>query len=304
MHLPSLSALRSFEAAAKHQSFTRAAEELRVTQSAISRMVRELEAAVGVALFRPAGRGVSLTEAGRNLAGPLHNDLERLRQTMQNASAAGDGMRTLSVGVLPTFGSRWLAPRLARFRASHPDIEFALHSRPEPFDMAHDGIDLAIHFGRKEWVDGTLTELCLEDLVVVASPVMSERFGIKAPVDLKDMPRLHLQTRANAWEVYFDSLGLPTGMARRGTLFDQFSTMIAAAIHGLGAAIVPTYLIEAELAQGTLVDLGQPQCPGDVYYVVTPKGVANPDAAQFRDWMIAEARSSTRKRALRRQAGR
>lgn len=298
-HLPSLSVLRSFEAAAKHQSFTRAAEELHVTQGAISRMVRELEGAVGVALFRPAGRGVALTDAGRSLAEQLHGDLNRLRLTMQNASAAGDGMRTLSIGVLPTFGSRWLAPRLARFRAVHPDIEFALHSRSEPFDMARDGIDLAIHYGRKEWVDGTLTELCPEDLVVVASPVMAERYEITAPSDIKAMPLLHLQTRANTWEVYFDGLGLSPGVARKGTVFDQFSTMIAAAIHGLGAAIVPTYLIEAELAQGTLVVLDQPESPDDMYYVVTPKGVANPDAAQFRDWIIAKARSSTRKRALR-----
>ena len=110
--LPSLSVLRSFEAAARHQSFTLAAQDLRVTQGAVSRMVRELEGLVGVALFRPAGRGVALTEAGRTLSERLHGDLDRLRQTMRNASAAGDGMQMLSIGVLPTFGSRWLAPRL------------------------------------------------------------------------------------------------------------------------------------------------------------------------------------------------
>ncbi|SMX30486.1 Glycine cleavage system transcriptional activator [Pelagimonas phthalicica] len=295
-HLPSLSSLRSFEAAAKHQSFTLAAEELHMTQSAISRMVRELEATIGVTLFRPAGRGVALTDAGRALADQLHGDLDRLRGTIRNASAAGDTRRLLSIGTLPTFGSRWLAPRLTRFRASHPQVEFALHSHPAPFDLIGEGVDIAIHFGRKEWVDGTLTELCPEDLVAVASPLMADRHEVTQPTGLARLPLLHLSTRPNAWRVYFDALGLPLDTVRQGTLFDQFSAMISAAIHGLGAAIVPSYLIEAELAQGTLVILGRPACEDDRYYVVTPRGVANPLAAQFRDWLVAEARASTRKR--------
>lgn len=291
--LPSLSVLRSFEAAAKHESFTRAAEELRVTQGAISRMVRELETHVGVTLFRPEGRGVSLTEAGRNLAQNLHDDLERLRVTIGNASAAGEEMRTLSIGVLPTFGARWLAPRLAKFRKKHPNIEFALYSRSQPFDLGREGIDLAIHFGRENWVDGTLTKFCPEDLVAVASPLIVEGSRAPEPAHIQSMPLLHLRTRSEAWPAYYETLGLATETARRGATFDQFSAMIAAATHSLGAAIVPTYLIEAELAEGSLVVLGQPKCPGDMYYVVTPRGISNPDAAQFRDWIVAEARSKT-----------
>lgn len=297
-HLPSLSVLRSFEAAAKHQSFTLAAQELHVTQGAVSRMVRELEGLVGVSLFRPAGRGVVLTEAGRTLADRLHGDLERLRQTLRSTSAAGEAGQTLSIGVLPTFGSRWLVPRLARFRASSPKTELVLHSRAAPFDLAREGIDVAIHFGRREWVDGSLTELCPEDLVAVASPLLTERHEILRPTDLHRMPLLHLQTRDNTWQVFFDSLGLAPDRARQGALFDQFSTVIAAAIHGLGAAIVPTHLIEEELSQGTLIVLGRPACPDDMYYVVTPKGLTNPVAARFTDWIVAEARQSSRKRAL------
>ena len=313
--LPSLSVLRSFEAAARHQSFTLAAQDLRVTQGAVSRMVRELEGLVGVALFRPAGRGVALTEAGRTLSERLHGDLDRLRQTMRNASAAGDGMQMLSIGVqrdpkvgrtqmlsigvLPTFGSRWLAPRLERFRREQPTGQFAIHSRSKPFDLAADGIDLAIHFGRKEWVNGALTDLCPEDLVAVASPGLAARHAVAGATDLARLPLLHLHTRHTAWEVYFDGLGQATDRARRGAMFDQFSTMISAAIHGLGAAIVPTYLIEAELAQGTLVELGRPPSPDGQYYIVTPRGVANPAAAAFRDWIVGEVRTSTRTRALR-----
>jgi len=290
--------LRSFEAAAKHQSFTRAAEELHVTQGAISRMVRELEALIGVPLFRPAGRGVALTEAGETLARKLHDDLDQLRQTVRNARAAGEGRQTLAIGVLPTFGSRWLAPRLHRFQAEHPNIHVALHSRASPFDLAPEGIDVAIHFGRKEWVDGALSELCPEDLVAVASPMMAERFEISRPGDLVRMPLMHLHTRDTAWQVYFGTLGVPQDGARQGALFDQFATMINAAIHGLGAAIVPSYLIEAELAQGTLVVLGRPECADDMYYVVTSRGLANSAATAFKNWITAEARVSSRKRGV------
>ncbi|MEM0948597.1 MAG: LysR substrate-binding domain-containing protein [Pseudomonadota bacterium] len=298
MEIPSLSVLRSFESAAKHSSFTRAAEELRVTQSAISRMVRELEALVGVPLFRPAGRGVALTDAGKNLAQKLYGDLDRLRQTVRNARAAGEGRQTLAIGVLPTFGSRWLAPRLQHFQAEHPSIHIAIHSRASPFDLAREGIDVAIHFGRKEWVDGTLIELCPEDLVAVASPAMAERYEIKRSHDLVRMPLMHLHTRDTAWSVYFDHLGVPLERARQGALFDQFATMINAAIHGLGAAIVPSYLIESELAQGTLVVLGRPESSEDQYYVVTPRGLANPAATAFKNWIVAAARVSSRKRSL------
>lgn len=186
--------------------------------------------------------------------------------------------------------------------AEHPKIQIALHNRAEPFDMAREGIDVAIHFGRKEWIDGALTELCPEDLVAVASPVMADVYEIKQPQDLYDMPLLHLRTRDSAWEIFFDSLGLSTDIARQEALFDQFATMVAAAIHGLGAAILPSYLIESELAQGTLVALGRPECPDDMYFVVTPRGVANPAASAFRNWATAEARASSRKRVLR-QAG-
>lgn len=302
LHLPSLSVLRSFEAAAKHQSYTQAAEELRVTQGAISRQVRELETIVGVTLFRKAGRGVALTEAGRNLAARLQGDLDRLRQTVAYASAAGDGARTLSIAVLPTFGARWLAPRLPRFAARQPRAQLAFHSRGEPFDLAREGIDLAIHFGSADWVGGTLTPLCPEDLVAVASPLLADRYEVERPEDSLRLPLLHLSSRATAWQDYFSGLGLVPDGALQGALFDQFSTMIAAATHGLGAAIVPTYLIESELAQGTLIILGQPAGSEGMYYVVRPRDVENPLAESFAAWVCEEAQASSLRR-LQRQGG-
>lgn len=290
-HLPSLSVLRSFEAAARYQSFTRAAQDLGITQGAVSRMVRELEATLGVPLFRQAGRGVVLTEAGQRFAPRLSEDLARLRQTLRLAGAAGAG-RALSVAVLPTFGSHWLAPRLPQFQARHPEITLALQSRTAPVDLVQEGVDLAIHFGREEWVDGVLTELCPEDLIVVAAPALVAAHGLGQPAALAQAPLLHLQTRLNAWPAFFDQHNLDANTARRGTLFDQFAALIAAATHALGAAIVPTYLVEAELSDGRLKTLGRPKPQADRYFVVTPKGIDNPAAEALRRWLIEEAQRS------------
>jgi DNA-binding transcriptional LysR family regulator len=295
-HLPSLSLLRCFEAAAKYQSFTRAARDLGMTQGAVSRQVRELEAQIGVTLFRPTGRGVALTEAGRSLANHVQDDLDRLRQTLRRAGAVDQGHQVLAIGVLPTFGSHWLAPRLRRFRDTHPGVELEIHSRTEPFDLIRHGIDLAIHFGRSHWVDGDLLPLCPENLVAIAAPDILAQPGAVLP----NLPLLHLRTRQNAWAAHFETLGLPVHAARRGMVFDQFATMIAAAIHGAGVAIVPTYLIERDLDRGALVPV-LPHLPpkgmGDMYYVVMPKGVHNPTAARFRHWIMAQARASSQNRS-------
>lgn len=288
---PSLAVLRSFDAAARHQSFTLAAEELRVTQGAVSRQVHDLEAALGIALFRHAGRGVALTEAGRHFAERLAADLGRLRDTIAQTRAAGAGAQTLSLAVLPTFASRWIVPRLSRFRALHPNIQLAFQSRTQPFDLLKDGVDLAIHFGRKDWAGGTLTALCPENLSAVAAPDLIADHAISAPTDLSRVPLLHLISRDETWARYFAELGVDAPEAMQGMLFDQFSTMLAAATQGLGAAIVPTYLIESELQTGALQVLGQPPVSEDMYYAVLPRGSNNALAKAFRDWLCAEARN-------------
>ncbi|MFV0490396.1 MAG: LysR substrate-binding domain-containing protein [Pseudorhodobacter sp.] len=299
LHLPSLSILRSFEAAAKHQSFTLAAEELHVTQGAISRQVRELEGLVGVALFCKAGRGVSLTEAGRIFAARLHGDLDRLRQTVIETQAAGEGAQTLSIAVLPTFGSRWLVPRLPRFCAQHPEIQIALHSRPVPFDLTKESIDIAIHYGSSEWVGGDLTELCPEDLVLVASPALLDKYDIRQPAEAIDAPLLHLSSRHAALPTYFRSLGVDDGRTLQGAMFDQFSMLISAAVHGMGTGIVPTYLIESELAQGTLVAIDYQVGSQGKYYLVRPQNTSVSAAEYFANWVTSEARTSIYNRSIR-----
>lgn len=290
-HLPSLAVLRCFEAAAKHQSFTAAAEELGLTQGAISRHVKELEEQVGAALFRREGRGVRLTDAGQNLARDLFDDLERLRRTMSHAVAAGSSTQLLSIAVLPTFGSRWLMPRLPDFKKGREDLELVVYSRTEPFDLAESGIDLAIHFGGDDWPGAQLTPLCPEGLVAVASPEMIEMFDVRGPEDIFRMPLLHISSRPLLWEKFRQTMpGLETP-ARKGSYFDQFSLVIAAAVAGLGAAILPTYLIEDEIKSGALLQIAAvPDFFGRSYFIATAAGANKPLAQQFSNWIRKQVR--------------
>ncbi len=284
--LPSVSSLRSFEAAARHESYTMAAEELGVTQGAISRQVRELEGVIGARLFRRVGRAVRLTDTGRSLFASLARDLEHLRDTINRAVAAGQGATTLSVAVLPTFAARWLVPRLPEFKLRQPDIEFILESRSAPFDLESERFDLAIHFGRADWPGAQLTPLCPEYLVAVASPALIDQYGLIEAANVFDAPLLHLTSRSFLWARYNAQLGAPERTAFPGPRFDQFTMLISGAVAGLGAAILPTYLIEAELASGALAQIGKVASPKDEgYFIATPAGAKNQNAKRFSDWM-------------------
>ncbi len=285
-HLPSLAVLRCFEAAAKYESFTAAAEQLALTQGAVSRHIKELEEQVGAPLFRREGRGVRLTDAGRNLANELFDDLARLRRTISHAVAAGSSTQLLTIAVLPTFGSRWLMPRLPGFKIGRDDLELVVYSRSEPFELFDSGIDLAIHSGSDEWPGAKLTPLCPEGLVAVAAPQLINKFGAKEPKDLFEMPLLHMSSRPLLWENFRQTLPGVDRPARKGSYFDQFALVISAAIAGLGAAILPTYLIETELQSGALIQVSTlPEPFGRNYYIATPVGVTKPLAAQFSAWI-------------------
>jgi len=286
IHLPSLSLLRCFCASARHESFSEAAEELGLTQGAVSRQVRDLEAQIGTPLFRREGRGVRLTEAGRALSGPLLNDLERLQRTVRHAMAGGAKARVLTVAAPSTFATRWLVPRIKQFRAVHEDLEFVIYSRSEPFDLNEEQVDLAVHFGGWDWPGAQLTPLCPEDLMVVASPDLLTRHPQHARTDVLKLPRLHLMARPYLWERFSRSILSDIPPVRNGSQFDQFSLIIAAAISGMGAAILPSYLIEAELADGRLVCLAPvPADSEQSYFVARPKGQATPLATEFMHWL-------------------
>ena len=286
--LPSFSVLRSFESAARHQSFTLAAQELHLTQSAISRQIKELEAAIGVDLFRRVGRRVELTASGEAFAAELAEDLERIRQTVLRAIAAGERSRILRIATLPTFASRWLIPRLRDFEARHPNIEINLAARLKPFSLAQERFDAAFHFGAEDWPDTTMDKLCDEIMVPVASLDFVKRHKIDAPAKLLTAPLLHLETRPAAWSDWFRLMDFDDVGALPGKYFDQFSMIIAGAVASLGAALLPSYLIEDELADGRLMEISSTYLSTpNSYYLVRPVGVENPDLDDFANWLQA-----------------
>ncbi|MEZ5910804.1 MAG: LysR family transcriptional regulator [Paracoccaceae bacterium] len=285
-YLPTYAVLRSFEAAARHQSFTLAAEELSLSQGAISRQVKELEQTIGTALFRRVGRGVRLTEAGFNFAQSLAQDLENIRQTVSRAIAAGSGHSVLRVSVLPTFGNRWLVPRLEDFTRRNPEVSLSLATRVRPFDLARERFDLAIHFGQEDWPDARMTHLCHETLLAIAAPEFAKRHSITSAAALSEAPLLHLETRPRAWADWFHAAGITDRDVYPGMQFDQFSMIITAARHGLGAGLVPSYLIEEELSGGALVQLDPAVTrTRNSYFIATPEGIDNPAAAAFAHWL-------------------
>lgn len=285
-YLPSHSVLRSFECAARHQSFTLAAEELHLTQSAISRQVKELEDMVGTGLFRRAGRRVLLTKAGQTLANELAIDLENIHQTIMRAVSAGRQGTALRIATLPGFASRWLIPRLPEFSAQHPHIELSLSTRLKPFDMDTEHFDLAVHFGSNDWPDTDMKELCSETMIAVSSPEFKKQYKVNKLDKLVNAPLLHMETRPMVWKQFFQQSKLDDDMTLSGRYFDQYSMIIAGAVASLGAALIPTYLIEREIASGTLVQLGETSITtNNSYYLVTPSNCQNDDVDLLCNWM-------------------
>ncbi len=288
--IPDIVNLQAFECAARHQNFSRAAEELNLTQSAVSRQISDLEQQTGLKLFERVRQRVVLSEAGLRLLPEVKDLLLRSERLMIGAVAAGQMKLSLKVATLPTFGTRWLVPRLGRFLDEHRDVAITVESRSRPFNFEEDNFDLAIHYGLPAWAGAVATFLCNETVLPVASRELAARLGLAAPDELSGAPLLHLTTRPKLWAQWFDLQELPTENAYPGARFDQFSMIIAAAIAGLGVALLPTYLIEDELKAGTLLPLfNLPMPTENSYYVVMPeKKQTNETAILFQDWLLSE----------------
>ena len=294
MRLPSLTHLRCFDSAARHQSFTAAGEEIGLTQSAVSKKVKELESDLGFALFQRVGRGVVLTAAGAGLAADLAQDLGALRTTVQKAVAAGAGRSALRIAVLPTFANRWLIPRLPEFFVRHPEIELSLSTRLEPFDFARDPFDLAIHYGRDNWPGSRMVELFGEQMVPIAAPELFAKYGLGNSATLTDVPLVHLESRSDAWADWFLEAGIAGQPRQDGRYFDQYSMVIGAATAGLGAAIVPFDMVSDELDRGALLQLSGPVLRSNKrYYLVRPHGAAPDAVRKFEIWITRQLRQRT-----------
>ncbi|WP_259783066.1 LysR substrate-binding domain-containing protein [Aestuariispira ectoiniformans] len=287
---PSLTHLRCFERAARHQSFTAAAEELRMTQSAVSKKIRELEVDLGVDLFRRVGRGVALTQAGKSFAADLEHDLSSIQNSIQKVISSGNDKVTLSIATLPTFANRWLIPRLPAFLAGNPEIEVNFSTRLDPFEFERDPFDLAIHYGLQNWPNTKMTHLFGEKMVPVCSPAFFDQYGLGTLENITDVPLLHLQSRPDVWQDWFREAAIAGVVRREGRYFDQYSMIITAAIASLGAALIPVAMITRELQDKQLVQITGPALTTEKsYYLVRPHGKAGEHIQKFESWLKKEA---------------
>ena len=307
--IPSLQALASFDAAARHQSYTRAAQELALTQSAISRQIGALEEFLGVALFRRARHGVVLTEAGSQYARQITPRLQALErdtlEAMAGHSTGGSG-GPLTLAAVPTLAARWLIPRLPDFAAQHPDVVVHIETRTRPFMFAEAQADAALYAGTPaqmaQWAGINSLALMPETVVPVCAPKLLGGQASLDAIQLAALPLLQQSTRNEAWRLWFAAAGLedvstsPTALA--GPRYEQFSMTAAAAACGMGVALVPSLLIEAELARGELVVANTLPVPGERYYYwVTPQGATErPAVTAFANWLQRTADGATLKR--------
>lgn len=288
--VPDIVNLQAFECAARHQNFSRAAEELNLTQSAVSRQIAELEQQTGLQLFERIRRRVILSEAGQRLLPEVRDLLTRSERLMIGAVASGQMKGSLRIATLPTFGAKWLVPRLKTFTSRHPDVAITVESRSKPFSFSEDGFDLAIHFGQSAWAGGVSTFLCNETVVPTANPTLAGRIASGEVDFLRDAPLLHLTTRPKLWADWSQRHDHAFENAFMGLRFDQFSMLTAAAISGLGVALLPTYLIEDELHAGLLTTvLDASLSTENAYYVVRPEEKRTHQMADlFEQWLLSE----------------
>jgi LysR family glycine cleavage system transcriptional activator len=285
--LPPLSALRPFEAAARLESFSRAAEELHLTHGAVSRQVRALEDHLGNALFARHGKRVSLTPAGRAFAERVRAVLDDLMLAAELARPARREGR-LSVSVLPSFASRWLMPRLIHFMEAHPKIEVNVSATVGLADFARDELDIAIRFGVGPWA-GLVCEKFMEDeYFPVASPRMNRGKLPKRPQDLLDL-RVMREDR-DYWNRWFEVAGVSLVRPVEGPLFNDSTYSLQAAARGEGVALARRSIIGEDLERGTLVRLFDIAVPcRESYWFVSPKDTATTSrVVAFKDWVRSE----------------
>lgn len=289
--LPSLALLQAFEAAARLESITEAAHELDLTQSAVSRQIRALEDQIGTQLFHREKQTIRLTLGGATYAREVREALQKISQASMNLRANPHG-GTLTLAILPTLGTRWLAPRLPQFLRTNSGITLNLVTRLTQFNFGDDSVDAAIHFGQSDWPGTQSCYLMGENVVPACAPELVEEFDIQTAQDLLDAPLLHLTSRPDAWEKYFIRHDIAFG-SLHGMLFDQFATAAQAASAGLGVALLPTFLVEDDFKEGRLVPaLKAPMRSEEAYYLCWPCDMEEYEPLRlFRDWLKEEAQS-------------
>ena len=285
--LPSPTALRSFEAAARHESFKAAAAELKVTPTAISHQIKQLERQLGCRLFRRETRQVRLTELGQLLFSATNEAFDRIEAGVAQVRRRA-GRATLTLGLGPILAAKWLTPRLPRFWQRCPEVDLRLHHSLRSLGFRASGIDLTI-----DWGDGRVPDATVERLLEIAySPVLSPGLagvGLADAAELARLPLLH-QRDHSAWRAWLAAAGLDPAAAERGVVFEDAHVALQAALEGQGVALGVLPLIADELAAGRLIrPFALTTRPAEAYYLVLPAGRIDPDLARLRDWLLEEA---------------
>jgi len=294
--LPSLNGLRAFEAAARHLSFTRAADELNVTQTAISHQIRRLEEQLGKRLFVRRSRALLLTRDAENYLPAVRTAFDDLRRaTARLQRPDRDGL--LTVSTTASLAAKWLVTRVASFQDAHPGIEVRITTSTHLVDFQREEVDMAVRYGRGTWPGLRSQWLMAEDIFPVCSPaLMKGARRLRRPEDLAHHTLLHTSVAREDWQLWLTAAGLPVALAlRRGLSFDQSFMALQAAMDGLGVALGRTRLVDADIAAGRLVVPFDVVLPADAgYYIVAPEETADmTKITLFRDWLTRSVASSS-----------
>ena len=282
--IPSTQSLACFESAARHQSYTRAAQELSLTQSAVSRQIIALEEQLGVQLFKRSRHGMVLTPAGHQYSQQVAQWLQGIERGTLDIMAHQGAGGAISIAAVPTFATRWLLPRLPQFLQQHPGVVVHIDVQTRPFVFAERQVDAAIYAGTPEqarqWPGTQATWLMDEVIVPVCSPRLLEpatdrgrgrAYQPVAPQVLASLPLLQQSTRPSGWRQWFDEVGVDAPQALDGPRYELFSMLAVAAAQGMGVALIPPMLIEDELGRGELVIASNHPLKGSrAYYLMTP----------------------------------
>ena len=294
--LPPLNALKAFEAAARHESFTRAAEELCVTQGAVSHQVKALEAELGIKLFNRERQRLVITEAGREYLTVLRDSFDRIavgtERLIQRQSSG-----VLTVSTSPDFAAKWLVNRLGRFAEAHPGIDLRISATLHHVDFAREDVDLAVRHGDGSWPGLDVARLSTEQLFAVCSPkLLRGRQRITKPSDVLKFPLLHLDDRKD-WAKWLEAAGVAGAELSHGPVLNRASMVIDAAVDGQGIALARTTLAAWDLINGRLIrPLAETLRLSKTYWIICPKATSTlPKITTFRDWLLAEAADDTRR---------
>ncbi len=289
--VPSLRALLAFESAARHESFTKAAQELGITQSAVCRRITGLEEELNTELFARLPRGVRLTEVGVSYSRHVTQRLDDLERDALSVMARSESSVTIELAVMPTFATRWLLPRLHRFHARHPNTRINLTTQTRPFLFAGSGFDAALYFGLAGWPGTEATFLMPERSFPVCAPSLMGARDRLEPEEIATLPLIQQSTRPHAWRDWFAARGLTVAHDMTGSRFELFSMSAQAAMLGAGVALVPPLLIEEELKSGRL-RMAHPEGHLDekAYHFIVPEKVRTTAILDpFRKWLVEEA---------------